>query len=198
MSLALGDKDKKRLWNKPIPLRPFLYAAIAIVAALFLWAAMGDHLSDWIWFVQHHGNATYEGQLIELPFPWRQEHTPAGLHQLLIRRAGWTLDPLDEEMMITKGQVSPSHVGERVERFRDIMLRTKLSTQTTVEAYHPDAFIDANYACVVSRTSVPSDVRLYCVSNDGQWDLLLSWGKEASLADATTLLHVLLLPQKAS
>jgi hypothetical protein len=194
MSHSIGDNN--RFWNKSIPLRPFLYITIAIVAPLFLWATIGDRVSDWIWFVQHHGNATYEGKIINLPFPWRQEETPAGLHELSMRRASRSFGMIDEDMMISKRRASPTTVGERIERFRDVMLRS--SNQATVEAYHPDAFIDANYDCIISRTPVPSDVSLYCVSNDGQWNLFLTWGTEASLADATALLHALLIPQKAN
>ncbi|MBW4039586.1 MAG: hypothetical protein HIU91_12080 [Acidobacteria bacterium] len=194
MSHTIGDKD--RFWNKSIPLRPFLFITIAIVAPLYVWATAGERVSDWIWFVQHHGNATYDGRLIKLPFPWRQEDTPAGLHELSIRRASRSFGLIDEDMMITKQRVSPADVGDRIGRFRDLMLR--FSNQTTVETYHPDSFIDANYACIVSRAPFPSDVSLYCVSNDGQWNMWLRWGKEASLADATTLLHTLLLPPKAS
>ena len=196
MSHTIGDKN--RFWNKPIPLRPFLFISIAIFAPLYVWVTAGDRVSDWIWFVQHHGNATYEGRLIKLPFPWRQEDTPAGLHELSMRRASRSFGLNDEDIMITKRQVSPTTVGQRVERFRDLMLSSKPSNQTTVQAYAPDAFIDANYACIISRSPPPSDVSLYCVSNNGQWNLWLSWGTEASLADAATLLHALLLPKKAS
>jgi hypothetical protein len=195
MSLTVGDKN--RVWNKSIPLRPFLYITIAIVAPLFLWATVGNRVSDWIWYVQHHGNATYEGRVIKLPFPWRQEDTPAGLHELSIRRASRSFGLIEESMMITKGRPSPKDVGQKIERFRDLMLATKLSRQTTVEAYHPDAFIDTNYDCIVSRTPVPSDVSLYCVSSDGQWNLWLTWGKEASLGDAMTILDALPLSSKA-
>jgi hypothetical protein len=190
--------DKKTIWNKPIPLRPFVYVTLAIIAPLFLWVTVGDRVSDWIWYAQHHGMANYEGTLIKLPFPWRQEDTLAGLHELSIRRATRTFGVVDESMLINKQPASPKGVVERIERFRDVLLATRLSRQTTVEAYHPDAFIDANYDCIVSRTPVPSKVDLYCTSTDGQWDLFLNWGKEASLADAMTILRALPLTRKAS
>jgi hypothetical protein len=190
-------EDKKTIWNRPIPLRPFFLIAIAIIVPPLLWLTVGDRASDWIWYAQHHGMANYEGTLIKLPFPWRQEVTPAGVHELSLRRASRSFELIDESMLIYKEPPSPKDVGQRIERFRDALLRTKLSRQTTVEAYHPDAFIDANYDCIVSRTPIPLDVTLYCVSIDGQWNLVLSWGKEASLTDAMTILHALPLTGKA-
>jgi hypothetical protein len=195
MSLTVGNKN--RLWNKSIPLRPFLCITITILAPLFLWATIGSRVSDWIWFVQHDGNATLEGGVIKLPFPWRQEDTPAGLHELSIRRASRSFGLIDESMVINKERSSPKDAGQRIERIRDLMLATKLSRQTTVEAYHPDASVDPNYDCIISRTPIPTDVSLFCVSNDGQWNLWLSWGKEASLADAAAILHALPLTRKA-
>jgi hypothetical protein len=100
-------------------------------------------------------------------------------------------------MVINKERPSPKDVGQRIERFRDLMLATKLSNKTTVESYYSDAFIDTNYDCIVSRTPIPSDMSLFCVSNDGQWNLSLSRGNEASLADATAILHALPLTRKA-
>jgi hypothetical protein len=190
-------EDKKTIWNRPIPLRPLFFIAIAIIMPPLLWLTLGDRVSDWTWYAQHHGMANYEGTLIKLPFPWRQEVTPTGVHELSLRRASRSFELIDESMLIYKQPPSPKDVGQRIERFRDIFLRTKLSRQTTVEAYHPDAFIDTNYDCIVSRTPVPSDVKLVCVSIDGQWALVLSWGKEASLADAAMILHALPLTGKA-
>jgi len=190
--------DEVRFWNKPIPFRPFLIIGIAIFGLLLLWATMGDRVSDWIWFAQHHGTANYEGTLIKLPFPWRQEVTPAGLHQLSLRRASRSVSLIDESMLINKQSPSPKDVGPRLERFRDAFLDSRFSRQTTVEAYHPDASLDASYDCIVSRTPVPQDLTLYCVSVDGQWNLVLSWGKEASLTDAMAILHALPLTGEAN
>jgi hypothetical protein len=190
--------DKKTIWNRPIPLRPFFLIATAIIVPPLLWLTAGDRVSDWIWYAQHHGMANYEGTLIKLPFPWRQEDTLAGLHELSIRRASRTFGLVDESMLINKRPASPKGVLERIERFRDVLLATRPSRQTTVEAYHPDAFIDANYDCIVSRTPVPSAVDLYCTSVDGRWNLFLTWGKEASLTDAMTILHALPLEGKAN
>jgi hypothetical protein len=189
---------KKTIWNRPIPLRPFFLIAIAIIVPPLLWLTVGDRVSDWIWYAQHHGMANYEGTLIKLPFPWRQEVTPAGMHELSLRRASRSFELIYESMLIYKNPPSPRDVGQRIERFRDGILRTRLSRQTTVEAYHSDAFIDTNYDCIISRTPIPQDVTLYCVSVDGQWNLFLSWGKEASLADANKILHALPHPGKVN
>jgi hypothetical protein len=191
-------ESKKTIWNRPIPLRPFFLIAIAIIVPPLLWLTVGDRVSDWIWYAQHHGMANYEGTLIKLPFPWRQEVTPAGMHELSLRRASRSFELIYESMLIYKNPPSPRDVGQRIERFRDGILRTRLSRQTTVEAYHSDAFIDTNYDCIISRTPIPQDVTLYCVSVDGQWNLFLSWGKEASLADANKILHALPHPGKVN
>jgi hypothetical protein len=195
----MSDKfeAKQTIWNKPIPLRPFVYVSLAIIAPLFLSITLGDRVSDLIWYVQHQGTANYEGTLIKLPFPWRQEDSLRGEHELLLRRVSRSFDILNESIMIDHGKVSPHCVGERIERFRDLLLKTKPSRQTTVEAYTADPFVDSNYDCIVSRTSTPEDVILLCVSADGQWNLILTWGKEASLADAVTLLHQLPITRKA-
>ncbi len=189
MSVTVGDKTT--IWNKPIPLRPFFLIAISLIVPPLLWLTAGDRVSNWIWYARHQGMANYEGTLIKLPFPWRQEVTPAGLHELSLRRASRSSGLLYESMLISKGPPSPKDVGQRIERFRDAFLASRFSRQTTVEAYHPDAFIDTNYDCIISRTPVPLDVTLFCVSVDGQWNLFLSWGTEASLADAGKILHEL-------
>ena len=191
--------DKKTIWNKPIPLRPFVYVTLAIIAPLFLWVTVGDRASDWIWYAQHHGVANYEGILIKVPFPWRQEDTLRGEHELLLRRASRNFGMIDESIMINnQGKSSPNSGRERIERFRDVMLASRLSRQTTVETYSADPFVDSNYDCIISRTPTPEEIQLFCVSADGPWNLILTWGKEASLADAVKILHQLPITGKAN
>jgi hypothetical protein len=189
---------KKTIWNKPLPLRPFVYVALAILVPPLLWLTLGDRVSDWIWYAQHHGTANDEGTIIKLPFPWRQEDTLGGEHYISLRRASRNFELLNESIMIDHGKVSPNSVRERIERFRDLLLKTELSRQTTVEAYAADPYVDTNYDCIVSRTPTPEDVKLFCVSTDGQWNLILTWGKEASLADAVKILHQLPITGKAN
>jgi hypothetical protein len=196
--MTVRVEDKKTIWNKPIPLRPFAYVTLAIIAPLFLWVTVGDRVSDWIWYAQHHGTANYEGTLIKLPFPWRQEDTLRGEHELLLRRASRSFGMIDESIMISQGKSSPNSVRERIERFRDVMLASRPSRQTTVETYSADPFVDSNYDCISSRTPTPEEIQLFCVSADGQWNLILTWDKEASLADAVKILHQLPISSKAS
>jgi hypothetical protein len=191
-------EPKQTIWNRPLPLRPFVYLALAILLPPLLWLALGDRVSDWIWYAQHHGTANYEGTLLKLPFPWRQEDTLGGEHYLALRRASRSFGILSETIMINHRKSSPNSARERIERFRDLLMKTRRSRQTTVAAYAGDPYIDSNYDCIISRTPAPEDVTLFCVSSDGQWDLILTWGKEASLTDAVKLLHQLPLTGKAN
>jgi hypothetical protein len=152
----------ERWWNRRIPGRPFLFAAVIILTAGYFWIYFGNVTTALAWDIAHGRTARFRGQSLKLPWFWKEERW-TNYNEFTVKESGSR--SLEASVTVRFGHFDPLVMQQRLTHLKNMPgLPGWIS-----DDYPSDDFTRTHYRCARNGFRASAIFMVDCFSVDGRW-----------------------------